>query len=125
MSLQTNKVKLSHKLGLGVGRRTSRGNLMPYATAIFLVISGVLAIRAGYMVFHRTPTTTPAEPQVLGASDTKEQKPLFKEHSVKKGETVFSIGQQNNIEWTTLATINGLEAPFALQPGQVLKIPQQ
>ncbi len=98
---------------------------MPYATIVFLVISAVLAIRAGYMVIHRSPSPTPPEPQVLGAQDTPNQKLLFKEHTVKKGETVFSIGQQNNIEWTTLATINGLEAPFPLKPGQVLKIPQQ
>ncbi len=125
MAPQRHQVKLSPRLGLGVGRSSSRGNLMPYATIIFLVISGVLAIRAGYMVIHRSPTQTPLEPQVLGAQDNPDQKPLFKEHVVKKGETVFSIGQQNNIEWTSLATINGLEAPFALQPGQILKIPQQ
>lgn len=119
------KVKLSPRLQLGVGRSSNRANLLPYATAIFLVISGVLAVRAGYMVIHRSSTVTPANPQVLGAEDTPVIGNLFKEYTVKTGDTVFSIGQQHNIEWTTLATLNGLEAPFKLQAGQVLKIPQQ
>ncbi len=125
MPLQKHKVKLSPRLGLGVGRSSNRGNLMPYATIIILVISGAFFVRAGYMVLHRTPTVAPLQPQILGAQDTPDQAPLFKEHIVQKGETVFSIGQQNSIEWTTLATINGLEAPFALKEGQILKIPQQ
>lgn len=126
MNRLKHKVKLSPKLRLGVGRSAGRGKLLPYATMIFLVISGVLAIRAGYMVIHRSSNTTPPAPQVLGAEDTPATtQKLFKEHTVKSGETVFSIGQTYNIEWTAIATINGLEAPFTLQVGQKLKIPQQ
>ncbi len=125
MSTLKHKVKLSPKLQLGVGRATSRGSLLPYATMIFLVISAVLGIRAGYMVIHKSPTVVPADPQVLGDQDTTTSQQLFKEYTIKKGDTVFSIGQRNNIEWTTLATLNGLEAPFTLQTGQILKIPQQ
>ncbi len=118
------KVKLSPRLGLGVGRSSNRGSLLPYATLIFLVISGVLAIRAGYMVIHHSPTTT-LQPQVLGATDTPSNKPLFEEYKVQKGETVFSIAQSHNIEWTTLASLNGLQAPFKLSPGQTIRIPLQ
>jgi hypothetical protein len=119
-------VKLSPKLQLGVGRRVNRGNLLPYATLVILVISGVLAIRAGYMVIHRTPAVSPLEPQVLGAEDTAPtNQKLFKEYTVQKGDTVYSIGQKYGISWTTLATLNGLSAPFALQSGQIIKIPQQ
>lgn len=126
MSIPKHKVKLSPRLQLGVGRSTGRGSLLPYATMIFLVISGVLAIRAGYMVIHKeSPSPTVSEPQVLGAKDTPTDQKLFKDYTVKSGDTVFSIGQANNIEWTTLATLNGLEAPFKLQLGQILKIPQQ
>jgi LysM repeat protein len=125
MTTQKHKVKLSPRLQLGVGRSGDRRSLLPYATVMFLIISGVLAVRAGYMVIHRSPTVAPAQPQVLGAEDTADSQKLFKEYSVKKGDTIFSIGQQNNIDWTTLATLNGLEAPFKLQQGQVIKIPQQ
>lgn len=125
MSSIKSKVKLSPRLQLGVGRNPTKTNLLPYATMIFLVISGVLAIRAGYMVIHRSPSVTPVNPQVLGAEDNSVPKQLFKEYTVKKGDTVFSISQQYNIEWTTVATLNSLKAPFTLQTGQVLKIPQQ
>jgi LysM repeat protein len=125
MSTLKHKVKLSPRLQLGVGRSSGRPSLLPYASLIFLVISAVLAIRAGYMVIHRSPSTVPTDPQVLGAKDTPSDQKLFKDYEVKSGDTVFSIGQKFNIEWTTLATLNGLEAPFKLQVGQILKIPQQ
>lgn len=126
MNLPKYKVKLSPKLSLGVGRGTNRGSLLPYATMIFVVISGVLAIRAGYMVInHSSPSAVQAEPQVLGANDTPTTaKKSFKEYSVKKGDTVFSIAQANGLQWTTLATLNNLKTPFTLQAGQVLQIPQ-
>ncbi len=126
MSNLKHKVKLSPKLQLGVGRSAGRGSILPYATMIFLVISGVLAIRAGYMVINKSSNVTPPEPQVLGVNDSPvTTESLFQEHVVKSGDTVFSIGQKYNITWTPIATINGLEAPFTLQVGQVLKIPKQ
>lgn len=125
MSTPKSKVKLSPRLQLGVGRNPGKTKLLPYATMIFLVISGVLAIRAGYMVIHRSPSVAPSDPQVLGAKDTPSPEPIFKEYTVKKGDTVFSISQQYNIEWTTVATLNSLKPPFTLQTGQVLKIPKQ
>ncbi len=90
-----------------------------------MVISGVLAIRAGYMVFHHSGTVSVPQPQVLGAQDNPTPSQLFDDYTVKKGDTVFSIAQQNNIEWTTLATLNNLQAPFKLNPGQTLKIPKR
>lgn len=123
--ISKHKVKLSPRLQLGVGRNSDRGSLLPYATMIILVISGVLGIRAINLAFRGSDSDTPSQGSVLGAVDKTEQKQLFKDYTVQKGDTVFSIGQKNNIEWTTLATLNSLEAPFALKPGQVLKIPQQ
>ena len=118
-------VKLSPKLLLGVGRTTGRGSLLPYATMIFVVISGVLAIRAGYMVINHSNPSTEATPQVLGAVDnTAETNKAFKDYEVKKGDTVFSIAQANGLDWTALATLNSLKAPFTLKPGEILKLPQ-
>lgn len=124
MTLQKYKVKLSPKLELGVGRGSNRGKILPYATILFFIVSGILGIRAGYMVFHRSPVEVPASPQVLGAVDSKTQ-PAFTDYVVKKGDTVFSIGQKSNIDWATIATLNSLEAPFKLSPGQILKLPNQ
>ena len=61
MTLQKYKVKLSPKLELGVGRGTNRGKILPYATILFFLVSGILGIRAGYMVFHRSPVEVPAK----------------------------------------------------------------
>ena len=126
MSTLKHKVKLSPRLQLGVGRGTGSNHLLKYTSILFLVIGAVLTIRAGYMVVHRSGSIEAPQPQVLGAQDTPatDQK-LFETYTVKKGDTVFSIGQQYNIEWTTLATLNNLEPPFNLKPGQTLKIPMQ
>lgn len=127
MSTLKHKVKLSPRLGLGVGRSSNRGSLLPYATMIILVISGVLGIRAVNLAIRGSDSDTPKTGEVLGATDNQapSSKEYVKSYTVVKGDTVFSIGQQHNIEWTTLATLNGLEAPFKLTPGQVIKIPQQ
>ena len=123
MISQKHKVKLSPRLQLGVGRRTGSGNFLKYSGYIFLVISAVLAIRAGYMVIHGPGAVeTTAEPRVAGAEDTQQ---LFKKYTVKKGDTVFSIGQQFGIEWTTLATLNNIKPPFDLKIGQEIKVPAQ
>jgi hypothetical protein len=128
MSAQNLKIKLSPRLQLGVGRRSSRRSLLPYATLIFFAISAVLGIRAGYMIFHRSPTVLTEQqqnsPQVLGAKDSPLGQQLFTEWTVKSGDTVFSIAQKHGVSWTTLATLNGLDAPFTLQVGQVIKVPK-
>lgn len=127
MGTQKHKVKLSPQLQLGVGRSTGSGNLLKYASVLFLVISAVLTIRAGYMVIHgpEAIAETDLRPRVAGAQDTPSEKELFTTYTVKKGDTIFSIGQQNNIEWSTLATLNNLKPPFDLKAGQTLKIPAQ
>ncbi len=120
------KVKLSPRLQLGVGRSSGRGSMLPYATLIILVISGVLGIRAINLVIRGSDSETqPSQGVVLGATDAPEQKSMFEDYKVKKGQTVFSIAQEHNIEWTALATLNNLKAPFPLKPDQILKIPRQ
>jgi hypothetical protein len=119
------KVKLSPRLQLGIGRKAAdKSKILTYSTLIILVISGVLGIRAVKMVISKGfLPDAPIQGQVAGATDTPA--PLFEDYSVNKGETVFSIAQTHNIDWTALATINNLKAPFALKQGQILKIPKQ
>lgn len=127
MNLPKQKVKLSRKLLLGVGRNSGRGSLLPYITSAFIILSAVLVLRAGYMVISHSSSQTQSTPQVLGATDTPSTptaKKAFTDYTIKKGDTVFSIAQKNNIDWTALATLNSLQAPFTLKPGQVIQIPQ-
>lgn len=121
MGTKRNKVQLSPRLKLGVGRRAGPINLIEYLSIAFLLVGAGLAVRAGYLVLNKSGGNE--QPQVLGAQTTNDSNQLFAEHKVKKGETVFSISQQYNIEWTILATINNLNPPFALKPNQTLKIP--
>lgn len=123
MSTDKNKVKLSPRLQLGVGRTPRSGNLLKYSSFIFLVLSAVLALRAGYMVINHSSVIK--DPQVLGAKDTVSENSVFIDYTIKKGDTLFSIAQQHNIEWTTLATLNNLKPPFDLKVGQSIKVPTQ
>ena len=123
MPSSKHKVKLSPRLQLGVGRSPKSGSLLKYSSFIFLVLAGVLALRAGYMVIHHSSSV--GSPQVLGASDTVSENSVFVDYTIKKGDTLFSISQQYNIEWTALATLNNLKPPFDLKPGQTLKVPTQ
>lgn len=125
MGIPKNKVKLSPRLQLGVGRQSKTGNFLKYLSFVFLVLSSVLAIRAGYMVFHHSSDVNSQKGQVLGATDTPTTSGGFMDYKVQKGQTLFTISQEFNIDWTTLATINNLKPPFPLKPGDILKVPKQ
>ncbi len=119
-----NKIKLSPRLKWGVGRNGFNVNFFKIGGGIFLAISAVLVVRAGWLLVSGSdkPVMTP---QVLGAVDTQPTTPAFKEYKVKTGDTLFTISKEQNMQWTALATLNNLKAPFTLQAGQTLKIPQQ
>ena len=121
MRFSKNKVKLSPRLQLGVGRGFSKQNYLKYIGFVFLGLSLILTGRTIY-VFS---TKTAPHPQVQGAADQTQTDSGFIEYKVKAGDTIFNIGQAYNINWTTIATLNGLTSPFTLKPGQILKIPQQ
>lgn len=120
-----NKIKLAPRLRWGVGRDTNKINLLKISSGIFLVLSAALIIRAGWLLFSTEDTGTPVSPQVLGQTDTQPSNQLWTEYEVKTGDTLFTIATEHDVEWTMLATINSLKAPFTLQTGQAIKIPQQ
>lgn len=122
----TKRFELSRRMKLGVGRGFSPGQIMKISSISFLVLAGLLSINAINLYSNRVDQV--ATPKVLGASNTEASntdttKPQFTEYKVKKGETLFGISQQFKVPWTSLATLNNLEPPFNLQPGQTLKIP--
>lgn len=124
MNIPRNKIKLSPRLKWGVGRNGFNINFFKIGGGIFLALSAILVIRAGYLLLSGGGKT-PATPQVLGAVDTPSQQTVFTEYKVKTGDTLFTISKDNNMQWTALATINNLKAPFTLHAGQVVKIPKQ
>jgi len=125
MAKRRNKVQLSPQLKLGVGRGQFKNNVFKYTGFAFLTLSlGLVIWTVTVVVRHvSAPGATPANPQVLGETDSATQP--FITYTVQKGDTVFNIAQKYEIKWETLATINNLSSPFTLKPGQTLKIPNQ
>ncbi len=46
-------------------------------------------------------------------------------HTVKRGETLFSIARVYDTDPFTLASLNSLRPPYGLEAGQVLRVPQR
>lgn len=44
-------------------------------------------------------------------------------YKVKAGDTLSKIGQQLNIKWQDIASLNGIKSPYTIQIGQTIKIP--
>lgn len=44
-------------------------------------------------------------------------------HTVKSGDTLFTIAQKHRISWVLIATVNGIPHPYLIHPGDKLKIP--
>lgn len=43
-------------------------------------------------------------------------------HIVQKGENLSRIGKAEGVNWQTIASLNGIKAPYVIYPGQVLKL---
>jgi hypothetical protein len=125
MFYRKNKVQLSPKMKLGVGRAYSQSQLFKYSGILFLLLSIGLVFNAVRLLYKEGKTTniatTQSSPQVLGVNDQVQ----FVEYKVVAGDTLFNIAQKYNLDWTTLATINNLTPPLKLKIGQILKVPKQ
>ena len=49
-------------------------------------------------------------------------KVVAKTYTVKSGDTLSLIGSKVGVAWTTIASLNGIKAPYTIYPGQVLKL---
>ena len=61
---------------------------------------------------------------VEDAATTEPVAPSGTTHVVQAGETVFGIAFQYGVTWTSLVQANSVPAPYTLEPGQVLVIPE-
>jgi LysM repeat protein len=55
-----------------------------------------------------TPTTPP---------------PGYSQYVVQRGDYLVKIARSYNLNWFTLATVNGIGFPYVIYPGQTLLIP--
>lgn len=128
--LRNKKFELSPRLKLGIGRGYSQNQILKFSAILCLFLALGLTVNAIRLVVidKGQPNANVASPQVLGASDVKQQNEQqsaqFTAYKVTQGDTLFNISQKFNIDWTTLATLNNLKSPFALKLGQVINIPK-
>lgn len=66
------------------------------------------------------PTTQAAQPAPTGAAVTAQGNVL---HTVKPGETLFSIGRLYTVNPYSIAAANNIPYPYIIYPGQQLTIP--
>lgn len=72
---------------------------------------------------------TPAPVKDINQNISKSSQPLSKQNKyqpkyvvVKKGDTLYSIGFSQSIDYKRLATINGINPPYNIYPGQKLRL---
>ncbi|MEU1254791.1 LysM domain-containing protein [Streptomyces chartreusis] len=60
----------------------------------------------------KTSTPAPSTPSTGSAST----------YTVKDGDTLSKIGEKTGVKWETIASLNGIKAPYTIRVGQVLKL---
>lgn len=125
------KFNLSPRLKFGLGKGYTKNQILKFFSFIFLSVAAGLAFNSFWVVVKYEKKLDLVQvdntsPQVLGVSDVKTpQKELqYLEYKVKKGDTLFNLSQDYEVNWMTLATLNNLKSPFSLKPGQTIKIPK-
>lgn len=65
-----------------------------------------------------------AEPMVAEApAPAAPAEPVYREYTVKKGDTLSHIGKAFGVKWRDIAALNNIANPDLIFPGQVFKIP--
>lgn len=84
--------------------------------ASVLLALGVMLVLAG-CAGHSTRTPVATSPAVTAP------RAASGEHIVQRGDTLASIGRRYGIDYLTLARLNGIGPPYAIHPGQRLRLP--
>ncbi|MCE1253700.1 MAG: LysM domain-containing protein [Anaerolineae bacterium] len=68
------------------------------------------------------PAAETATPEVQKTSD--KSSPYMGEHTVRNGETLYSIGRAYGVSPMAIAEANNIAAPYTIYPGETFKIPR-
>lgn len=96
-----------------------------------MVLSAILGFNAYRLYMNLNTTEAYYDANVARALGTTANNESSKDeltitpYTVVKGDTIFNIAKKFNIPWTLLATVNAIESPFNVTPGQEIKIPYQ
>ena len=77
--------------------------------------------RQQVLLFPQVPHSSP-EDREFGPRQADSRPPSDGEHVVQEGETLWGIALRYNINVWDLARINGLEHPYTIYPGGVIKL---
>lgn len=119
----TGRIKLAPRLLMGVGRQGNWDKIAKRALAASAVAGFIFLVGQSMDLSENEPKS-----QVLGvqvSNSGQQGSGPFAEHAIASGETLFSIAQNYDMSWTALATLNNLEPPFVITPGQIIKVPRQ
>ncbi len=80
--------------------------------------------------FYNAPEFTPNEAQqvhyllmqLAGEVIYLHPEKYFNTHTVQPGDTITTIAKQYQVPWQFIAKINGMTAPFHVQPGEQIKV---
>lgn len=67
-------------------------------------------------------TIYPGQVLVISGSTTPESTAAHAVYTVVKGDTLSGIGAKEGLNWHTIASLNGINAPFVIFPGQDLRV---
>jgi len=106
-------------------------SIFRHALAALLTLSAFGCSTTPAPVIDRTPAVKPA---IANKSNTTAKAPVKPAngkngsdwrpdtHTVKKGDTLFSIGLEYGYYYKDIARVNDIEAPYVIRIGQVLKL---
>ncbi len=107
-------------------------NITPDELAAMNSLPPPYALKTGMSLRVPNPNATaqavPTQPQSVQAANAPVPAQDFAQagsHTVKPGETLFSIGRAYNVHPYTIAQYNKLPQPYTLSTGQQLRIPRQ
>lgn len=108
---------------------------MPTLRILYLIVIALAAVSCSTTpapVIDRTPAAKPASTDKVGnAVSTASKSASAKQstadwrpdtHTVRKGDTLFSIGLEYGYDYKDIARVNNIEAPYIIKVGQVLKL---
>ncbi|MGO2149002.1 MULTISPECIES: peptidoglycan DD-metalloendopeptidase family protein [Halomonas] len=82
---------------------------------VFMMSALVLAVSGCANQQHNTP-------QVRDLSEASRVVENSPQYTVKPGDTLYGIAWQHNLDYRQLATINNIDAPYQIHPGQMIAL---
>lgn len=71
-----------------------------------------------------TPSTAPTAPTAPSAPSEDVREAKFENYTVRTGDTLSEIGARFGVSTLEIATLNSIENPDLIFPGQVFRIPK-